>query len=371
MRLFGPLFRILGLPILIRLLLILAAVEAIFLAESFTTLMEDALRNDAVALDVGVLLLLRMPRIADLALAIGVLIAVYFVVSDARSRGELVILASGGVRWSRIVRLVLIMGLLGGAISFATAGFLSPMARYASRIKMAELRSEHIVSRIEHAGPLESLQTIRDVTFIATPPPDSLTRHGQLFIFQPDLDGRWRAMQARNWVVTDPDAIGQRKIELEDLSAYEGPYPKPTTPMQSISTFAVRTADFSFGMADVISPPRRERSRTEKMLGMTPDETPRLARVVARALMVPTAALLALAAVVAGGGGLARYAALPLAAVLLMSGDVLARGVVVGISADIGLLLSTLLSFVVYLGPPLAYLYYRGEALMIPQGRNA
>ncbi|MGX9352028.1 LptF/LptG family permease [Shimia sp. W99] len=371
MRLFASLFHILGLPILIRLLLILAAVEAIFLAESFTTLMEEALRNDAMAADVGVLLVLRMPRIADLALAIGVLIAVYFVVSDARSRGELVILASAGVRWSRIVQLVLILGLLGGAVSFATAGFLSPMARYASRIKMAELRRDHIVSRIEHAGPLESLQTIRDVTFIATPPPDSLTRHGQLFIFQPDVDGLWRAMQARNWVVTDPDDKGQRKIELEDLSAYEGAYPAPARPMRSISTFAVRSADFAFGMSDVTSPPKRERSRAERILDISTEETPRLARVMARALMVPTAALLALAAVVAGGGGLARFVALPLAAVLLMSGDVMARAVVVGISADIGLALTALLSFVVYLAPPLAYLAYRGETLMIPQGRGA
>ena len=110
MRVLRPLIRILAWPVLARLLVILAVVEAIFLAESFTTLLEEALRNDALAADVGILLVFRMPQILDLALAVGVLIAVYFVISDARNRGELIILAASGIRWRQVVMRMVTVG---------------------------------------------------------------------------------------------------------------------------------------------------------------------------------------------------------------------------------------------------------------------
>ncbi|MEP2533056.1 LptF/LptG family permease [Shimia sp.] len=372
MRVLGPITRILGIPIVARLMLILAVVEAIFLAESFTTLLEEALRQDAVAADVAILLLFKVPEIFDLALAVGMLIAVYFVVTDARNRGELVILASSGIRWSRIVSVVLVIGLIGGAVSLATAGFISPLARYASRIKMAELQTQHIVSRIEHAGPLNTQQTIRGVTFIATPPKDGAQRRGQLFVFQPNYGPMWRTIQSRNWHVTDADDGGQRKIILEALSAYEGVYPKTEKALRHVSRFSVADGDFAFGMSDVTTPPRRDRSKAERMLDINaPDATPRIAKIATRALMVPMAALLALAAIVAAGSGIGRYIALPLAALVLMAGDILARSVVAGSVESFSPLALILLALAIYLGPPLAYLARKREVLMIPAGRRS
>lgn len=371
MRVLRPLIRILAWPVLARLLVILAVVEAIFLAESFTTLLEEALRNDAVAADVGILLVFRMPQILDLALAVGVLIAVYFVISDARNRGELIILAASGIRWRQVVMLMVLLGLIGGAVSVATAGYLSPLARYASRIKMAELKTEYIVSRIEQAGPLNSRQTIRDVTFIATPPRDEKFRRGQLFVFQPDVDGQWRAVQSSNWRVTDPDKDGQRAIVLDSLSALEARYPRDGAPMTHINAFNVNQAEFGFGLADVTEAPDRERSKAERLLNISPAQTPRLTRIVTRALMVPMAALLALAAIVAGGAGIRRYVALPIAAVILMAGDVAARSVLAGAVEAMSPFLLLGLAVALYLGPPLAYLGWRGEALMIPAARRA
>ncbi|PSL18738.1 LptF/LptG family permease [Shimia abyssi] len=371
MRVFGPIVRVLGFPILRRLLVILLGVEAIFLAESFTTLMEEALRLEGSAADVSVLLVFKMPEILDLALAIGFLIAVYFVVSDARNRGELVILASTGVAWRRVVGVVLIIGLLGGAVSLAISGVLSPLARYAGRIKMAELRSEHIVAKIEATTPVSSVQTIKTVTFVATPPEDGLDRRGQLFVFQPDVDGRWRTIQARDWTVTGPGPEAERKIELNNLAAYEGDYPDMPAAQKDVSRFEVAAADFTFRMADITQPPVRERTKAERILNISPDETPRIAKLATRALMVPMAAMLALAALVAGGAGVGRYIALPVATLLLMTGDILARLVITGVAESWPPVLVIVAAFALYLGPPLAYLRLKGEALMIPSGRRS
>ncbi len=370
MSLLNPTIRILALPILRRLLLILAVIEAIFLAESFTTLLEETLRHNGVAADVFILLLFKTPEILDLALAIGMLVAVFFVVTDARNRGEMLILASSGVRWSRIIRLVLFVGCIGGLMSFVTAGVLWPMTKYAGRLKMADIRADYIVSLIEHPGPQSSGQTIRNVTFVATPPADNAQRRGQLFVFQPDINNEWRALQSRNWNVSKPDQTGQRLIKLEGLSAYQAPYPDTNQLYHHVSTFNVEDADFAFRMSDVTTPPHRSRSKTERILGISSDEAPRITRLTTRALMVPMAALLALAAIIAGGAGLGRFMALPLAALTLLTSDVLARSLLASAIETVSAPFLFVLATLIYLGPPLTYLILKGEALMFPSGRR-
>ncbi len=365
-----PVVRVLIRPIVARLLLLLAVVEAIFLAESFTTLMENALRYGGRAADVAILLLYKTPEIFDLALAMSLLIAVYFAVSDARNRGELVILATAGIRWTRVIAFVLVCGLTGGLLSMLNAGYLLPMANYAERVKLTQLSSDHIVSRIQEPGPQSAVQQIRDTTFIATPPTDVMDRRGQIFVFQPDVGGNWRAGQSHNWRIAAPENDEDHKFILEQLSAYEGAYPKPDGNPVFVNRFTVNLGEFDFKMADVIPDTEQERTQAERLLELSVDETPRIARLATRALMVPMAGLLALAAVVAAGAGMGRFLALPFAALLMMTGDVLGRAFVSGSIGNMGPSALIALAFLVYLGPPLAYLLWRGEALMKPDGRR-
>lgn len=404
-----PVLRILGRPIMARLLLMLLVVEAIFLAESFTSLMEQALRHGGLAADIFVLLLFKAPEILDLALATGMLIAVYFATGDARNRGELVILATAGVHWFRVIALVMSLGLLGGGLSMLNAGFLLPISNFAERLKMADLRKNHVVSRMRDPGPQNTLLTIRDTTFLATPPHDSsapidstdfsapsdgqtpASQRGQLFVFQPDVDGNWRASQSSNWRIDETNSPDQQaddqttnthipggrkshSILLDDLSVYQGPYPQPDPQSRPlfVNRFSVATAQFDFRMSDAAPPVDRARTRTERLLNLSAEETPRLARLATRALMVPMGGLLALAALLAGAaaGGRARYVALPVAALIMMMGDVLVRSLISGWVGTLWPPLLIALAMVIYLGPVLAYLVYRGEALMKPAGRD-
>ena len=79
------------------------------------------------------------------------------------------------------------------------------------------------------------------------------------------------------------------------------------------------------------------------------------------------AALLALAAVLASGTGLLRFLTLPLAAVLLLFFDILGRTVVADASLTLSPLVLLILALGLYLGPPLAFVLWRGEAIMKPE----
>ncbi|MGR3714476.1 MAG: LptF/LptG family permease [Shimia sp.] len=363
-----PVLRILGRAILWRLLLILVVVEAIFLAEEFTGLLQLALRLDGPLWVIGKMLVFRMPAIFDLALAFGLLIAVYFAVGDARSSGELVVLATAGIPWWRVVTLTLAIGTAGGALSLINAGYVLPVSNFAERVTVAELRKDYILDRIQTPNSGTALQTIEDTTFIATPPqkPDA-DQTGNLFVFQPDIGGFWRAATSRNWHVVAQDD-NHHVIALQDLVAHDVPLTQNDGPI--LSRYAVAAADFEFDLSAVTPEVDRTRGRTEQILRLDKGEGQRVAKITSRALMVPLAGLLALAALVGPFNAITRLLALPMAAVLMLTLDVLANATVVGSVASLPPLLVALTAIALYLGPPLVFLARRKEDLMKPAERS-
>ncbi|SMP03504.1 LptF/LptG family permease [Shimia sagamensis] len=360
-----PIVRVLGKPLILRLLLLLLVIEAIFLAESFTTLMEHALRYGGTARDVLHLLSFKTPEILDLALAISLLIATYFATQDARNRGELVILATAGIHWARVIAFVLALGIFGGALSFLNAGLILPMAKFGERLALADLQKNHVLSRIQNGSPQTTVQTIRDTTFIASPPRAATQTRGQLFVFQPNVTGNWRLALSQDWQVTDPAPADTHTITLQSLSVLEAPYPNDQ--IKPLNRFTTTQASFAFQMSDALPAPSHIRTTAEQLLDLNTNEPAQLTRLFTRALMVPMAGLLALAALVVGGAGPWRHAALPLAALLMMSCDVASRALLAQWSILIPTPAILLLATLLYLGPPFAYLLWRGEALMTPQ----
>ncbi|TCL01530.1 lipopolysaccharide export LptBFGC system permease protein LptF [Shimia isoporae] len=364
-----PVLRILGWPILWRLLLIVGVVEAIFLAEEFTGLMQLALRNDGPLSVIGKMLIFRIPEIFDLALAFGLLIAVYFAVGEARDNGELVVLATAGIPWWRVVTLVSAIGLGGGVLGLLNAGYLLPLSNFAERVTVAELRKDYVLNKIQTPGDKVAIQTIKDTTFIASPPDEAgQGKNGNLFVYQRNVGGVWRAASSRNWQVSGQDN-DRHIILLEELVAHDVALNSTVEP-PPMNRYAVKAADFNFSMSEVAPDVDRTPLQAEKLLTFHRDETPRIANIAARALMVPLAGLLALAALVAGRTTLRRIVALPLAAVVMLSVDVVAKAIVVSWASLLppGLVAANALFF--YLAPPLIYLGLRKEALMKPAGRT-
>ncbi|WP_127113390.1 LptF/LptG family permease [Shimia sediminis] len=360
----GPVTRLLALPALKRLILILSMIVAIFVAESFTALLEQALRHDGGSLLVAWLLLLQAPEIVDLALAIGMLVAVFFAVNDARNRGELIVLATNGVRWTRVLGFAVCMGALGAVMSVAVAGYVIPKARYAERVTKSTMRADHILKQMTEARPQNTRQTIRGTTFIASPPADNSQERGFLFVYQPGPDGSWQVGQSRDWTVEGPNDETKHEIILKNLKAYSGTFfasrPVP------VNAFNVEQGGMGFHMSEVTGPTDLTHRAKERSLLPSTATPERLSSVGSRALLVPTAALLALAAVLLSGGGMMRYFSLPLAAVVLLAYDVLGKTLIADASQVFHPFWVILVAVLAYLVPPLVYVLWRGESVMIP-----
>ncbi|WP_243613660.1 LptF/LptG family permease [Shimia aestuarii] len=363
----GPVTRILARPTLARLGLLLVLVVAVFLAESFTTLMEEALRYGGGSADVLLLLAYQAPEIVDLALALGVLIALFFALWDARDRGELVVLATSGVGWPNVLGFALILGVLGGILSIGVAGYVIPTARYAERIAMADLRSDHVLREITAPGPRNSRQTINKMTYIATPPTDEAQLRGQLFAFQMHPDQSWRAGQSRDWDVIGPDEDGNYVIKLNTTVAYTSPgFGSETEEPPAVSTVRVRNTGVDFRMEEVLPVAKKAHRDNESPVSLMPGVDPRLGNVLTRGLLVPMAALLAVAAVLASGQSFLRFLTLPAAALLLLLFDVLGRTVVRDLLDVLPFWQLVCGACLAYLGPSLAFVLMRGEAVMLP-----
>ena len=360
----GPVTRLLALPAIKRLLLLLSLIVAIFVAESFTGLLEQALQHDAGGLLVVWLLLLETPEIVDLALAIGMLVAVFFAVTDARNRGELLVLATNGVRLTRVLGFALCFGAFGAALSISVSGYVIPNARYAERITKSKMRADHILRQITETHARNERQTIQGTTFIATPPTTKDQERGFLFVYQPGPDGTWQVGQARDWTVEGPNDADQHEIVLKNFNAYSGKFFE--APPRPINAFVVNQAGLDFHMSEVTSPPDLIHREHERLLSPATATAKRLSEMGTRALLVPTAALLALAAVLASGGGIMRFLSLPCAAVLLLTYDVLGRTLVADASGALPLFWLITLTVLAYLVPPLIYVLWRGEQIMVP-----
>ncbi len=363
----GPVTRILALPTLARLGLLLVLVVAVFLAESFTTLMEEALRYGGGSVDVVVLLAYQAPEIVDLALALGVLIALFFALWEARDRGELIILATTGVRWTKVLGFALWLGVLGGLLSVLVAGYVIPAARYAERIAMAELRSDHILREITAPGPRNSRQTLSQTTYIATPPTQEGQLRGQLFAFKMHPDQSWRAGQSRDWDVIGPDPDDGYVIQLNTTAVYTSPgFGAANEEPPSISTVRVMNTGVNFRMEEVLPVAKKAHSENESPVSLRPGDDPRFGDVLARGLLVPMAALLAVAAVLASGRSFLRFLTLPVAAILLLLFDVIGRTVVRDLFDILPFWQLCCAALLAYLGPAITYALIKGEAVMRP-----
>lgn len=357
----APVTRLLLRPTLLKLLAVLALIEGVFLAETFEGLMNAVLDHGGSFKGLAWLLALNAPQVAALALALGLLIALFFALSDARARGELIILAAAGVGWQRVVGFALAVGLAGGVAAWAIAGQLVPRAHQAERLAIAALQADHIRAQILGTAPRRALQQIGPLTFALTAAADGAqgqNRQDTLFVFEEAANG-WRAGLSRDWAIEGPDKNGQHALVLRALTGLSGSMTDQGPRADAIRT---RTATLSFAMDRIAPPADPARLAGEMPVSFASGEG--RAALLARALLVPFAALAGLVALVSARG-VARHASLPLAVLAVMATDVAGRAILPALPLPFAVL--ALLCAVLYLVPPLVILARSAERLMIPE----
>ncbi len=404
--------RLLGKRTLRTVLGLLVLIEAIFMAESFTTLMETVVRNGGSVWDLALLLSLKTPEVIDFALPLALLIGIYFAIIGAREENELIVCAAAGVSWTAIPRFALLLGLVGFVASIVVAGYLTPAAKYTQRIATHYLESKRIIAEITDPSPKNTIRQIDGRTIIATPPDTETAVRGNLLIFEPDRGDGWRVSQADDWTVQEGED-GAYVVVLKSFRDYAGRSIDPARDLDDsgasngardeardgtssglgetdgslrrqlqMMRMTVNNLSLDFELEGLIKAVDLARSDSERVLIGTavlrqmfaaqPDAAPlnrRFGEMIGRALLCPFAALLAVAAAAFSGKAWGRFLALPGAVILVMSADIAARTVLGdatagGVAAFWGTSGAMALAL---LAVPLIYILKRRETMIAPE----
>ena len=386
---FGPLTRLLAGRTLWLLVGLLVLIEAIFIAESFTTLMAIVVSNGGSVWDILLLLLLKTPEIVDFALPLAILIGLYFAIKTARDESELVVYAAAGVSWWRIPQFALGVGLAGMLISILFAGYITPTANYAQRLTIHFLETRRVVQEITSPSPQNTIRRIKDRMIIATPPTDKNSQRGNLFVFETVDDDGWRVSQARDWEVDGPEEDGSYSIQLNSFRDYigqtekpavESPPNKPTLQLDK-ARLQVNNLALDFRIEELVRAIDRGRRPHERMLhapngantAFTGVINRRLGEVLGRAIVCLLAAGAAVAMAAWSARRVGHYLSLPLGVVIVMGGDIIARTLLgdLGHGAATGFIYYAIGALAVAAAVPLIYPTLRREYLIAPvRGRD-
>ncbi len=394
----SPMTRLLSRRALRTVLALLVLIEVIFLTDIFSSQLERVIRNGGSALDFAAILVLKSPEIVDFALPIVLFLGIYLAVNGARGDNELVICAAAGEPWHRIPRLALLAGTLGLVLSLLFSGLVTPFAAHLLRLSYYDLHVGRILSALTDPDEQGFLREFGGRTFIASPPPDGdPAANGSLFIYDGQPGGGWHVSQADDWQIDGPDTQGGFRVELRRFREYRGgpgsapdrtDAPRRAGPARTALDFAridVQTVTTEFNLGDLLEAADPARRFTERYLfqsggplagklivreGAAPLRAPtrRFGEMLARALMCPLAAALALAAVAFAGTRQGRFAALPLGLVGVLAGDVFSRAVL-GDAAALGyrgFWPAALAVLALGLAPALGYVWLRAEHIIAP-----
>lgn len=387
----GPLTRLLARRASLAILGLMTLVMAIFIAKSFTTILEETVRNGGSAFDVAILLIFKLPQIVDFALPLAVMLGLYLALTAARDANELIICAAAGVPWTRIPLFAGVVGCVGLCVSLLFAGILTPLSSYALRLALTNLKAQLVVQEITAPGQRNSLRTFQGRTVIATPSQDPTTERGNLFIYHPEPGDGWRISQANDWTVIGPDDAGTYSVQMQGFRELSGAANQDTLPVaEDIDTMAdvlrsltvaVSTITLDFRIEDLVRTVETARRDNETLIydlvGKTgaADQEPdaralrRFGELLARALLCPVAALLAVAATAWSATRAGRFLALPVATILVLLCDIFGRAALGDAALYGGTVFWGILgaATLIGIGMPLAYILKRGEIIVAPR----
>ncbi len=239
---YGPFARLyardLFASVVVQVLAVMALVEAIFLAERFPMVFRDVLKNNANLFDTALLFACTSTQIFDLALAIAILMAVYWTTLRMRENRELLVLFAAGTGPYQITVLILAIAIAAQVVSLTVSGVVDPVSRYAQRVILfdAEFRAlrsgintgqfYYFPNRVAYA-PATTSKTRKN--------PDQTRR---LFVYEQVKPGSFRVITADHARLDGPDASGTLLLKLDGVTSRsfaEVQAPAATAPAQSDS----------------------------------------------------------------------------------------------------------------------------------------
>ncbi|MDE2630854.1 MAG: LptF/LptG family permease [Alphaproteobacteria bacterium] len=226
--------------VVVQVLAVMALVEAIFLAERFPMVFRDVLKNNANLFDTALLFACTSTQIFDLALAIAILMAVYWTTLRMRENRELLVLFAAGTGPYQITVLILAIAIAAQVVSLTVSGVVDPASRYAQRVILFDAEFRALRSGI-NTGQFYYFPN--RVAFAPAQSAASRTRKNpdqtrRLFVYEQTKPGAFRVITADHALLDGPDASGTLLLKLDGVTSRsfaDVQSPGGTAPAQSNS----------------------------------------------------------------------------------------------------------------------------------------
>jgi lipopolysaccharide export system permease protein len=211
---------------------IMVLVEAVFLAERFPMVFRSVFKNNADPFDTALLFLFNSTQVFDLALAIAVLMAVYWTVLRMRENRELLVMFAAGTGPVRLIVLALAVAVLAQLGSLTVSGLLDPLAQYSQRA---------VLFNAEFRALRKGINTGQFYTFprrVAYAPAKvkggpAANRTRGLFVYEEMRPDKFRVITADRARLAGPDAIGRVTLSLGGFTSHTFTDPMPVGGLQS------------------------------------------------------------------------------------------------------------------------------------------
>lgn len=311
--------------------IVMTLFEAVFLAERFPMVFRSVLEHNAALSDAGKIFLCNSTQVFDLALAIAVLIAVYWTILAMREDRELLVLFAGGTGPFQILTLVLTIAVGGQILSLTVSGILDPAARYAQRAILFEAEFKALSTGINTGQFYHFPNRVAFAPAKAKKANGGPTPTRSLFVYEDMGAGKFRVVTADHAGMRGPDRKGNVLIELGGFTLYTFS-PDANGGPGRVSLASIQASDVSQPMTldQLLKFEKRgtfqeELTLVDQIVSGAGDASKRhrqdmqlLGERLARSLLCLLAPLMALAAIVLTSR-LTNYFVLPLACMALMA----------------------------------------------------
>ncbi len=196
--------------------IVMVLFEAVFLAERFPMVFRAVFEHHADPSASLILLLWNSTQVVDLALAIAVLVAVYWTTLRLRENRELLVLVAAGTGPYQLINLVVMVAVLALISSITVSGILDPAARFAERQLLFNAEFQALRTGIntgqfyEFSGRVAFAPARK--AGVAKRAAAYQTRG--LFVYEDVAPGKFRVVTADHASLEGPDAIGRVVLKL-------------------------------------------------------------------------------------------------------------------------------------------------------------
>jgi hypothetical protein len=208
--------------VMIQVLAVMVLVEAIFLAERFPMVFRDVLKNNADLLDTSLIFACTTTQIFDLALAIAILMAVYWTTLRMRENRELLVLFTAGTGPYQLTALTLAIALVAQVGSLTVSSVIDPTSRYAQRVILFDAELHALKSGISTGKFYYFPNRVAFAPAISADGqnPAGLARSQTLFVHDESEPGRQRIITADRAGLDGPDPSGNILLRLGGFTSH-------------------------------------------------------------------------------------------------------------------------------------------------------